>query len=186
MPPPDFFIRPTIQPTRDIKVPELTPLERLQPSLLDRLTDDAPGQLREPREARTFSARHLKACVLRDLAWLLNATRSSSDAHVEDFAAAARSTLNYGIPDLAGATASGLDVGDLARRVRDAIVLFEPRILPDTLRVHVNADDDGYRPNTLAMTVEGELWAEPMPLRVLVNTSIDLESGRVVVADNAG
>ncbi|HJX53099.1 MAG TPA: type VI secretion system baseplate subunit TssE, partial [Polyangia bacterium] len=34
---------------------ELTPKERLQPSLLDRLTDDDPGRATEPRESRVLS-----------------------------------------------------------------------------------------------------------------------------------
>ena len=51
------------------------PQDRLQPALLDRLTDDEPGSREEPVEARVLSKRRLRQSVLRDLAWLLNATR---------------------------------------------------------------------------------------------------------------
>jgi type VI secretion system protein ImpF len=166
-------------------VPELMPLERLQPSLLDRLTDDEPAQLRESRDKRFFSVRRLRDCVLRDLGWLLNATDGHCGAQIEAYEAAARSTLNYGIPDLAGVSASTVDGDELARRVRRAIVQFEPRILPQTLSVRVATHDGDTGANTLTMQIEGELWAVPAPLRILVNTSIDLESGRVVVADGA-
>jgi len=53
---------------------ELAPRERLQPSLLDRLTDDEPDQEVESRERRVLSVRGLREGVLRDLAWLLNTT----------------------------------------------------------------------------------------------------------------
>ena len=51
---------------------ELTTQERLQPSLLDRLTDDEPGSRSEGRDKRVMSMRQLRAAVLRDLEWLLN------------------------------------------------------------------------------------------------------------------
>ena len=53
-------------------MPELTPKERLQPSLLDRLTDDAPHRRTESREQRVLSLAQLRESVMRDLAWLLN------------------------------------------------------------------------------------------------------------------
>ena len=51
---------------------ELTPQERLFPSLLDRLSDDQPLEQKESRDRRVFSVSKLRAAVLRDLAWLLN------------------------------------------------------------------------------------------------------------------
>ena len=60
---------------------ELTQQERLQPSLLDRLTDDEPEKKQESREKRVVSLRRLREGVLRDLAWLLN---TSNLAVLED------------------------------------------------------------------------------------------------------
>ncbi len=54
---------------------ELTPKERLQPALLDRLTDDEPEKPQESRDKRVLSTNRLRECVLRDLAWLFNASR---------------------------------------------------------------------------------------------------------------
>jgi len=53
----------------------LPPQERLQPALLDRLTDDEPDKKLEPREMRVLSKRKLRESVLRDLAWLFNSTK---------------------------------------------------------------------------------------------------------------
>jgi len=53
--------------------------DRLYPSLLDRLLDDEPGKLTEPRENRAATLSRLRENVLRDLSWLFNATQSSID-----------------------------------------------------------------------------------------------------------
>ena len=57
----------------------LTSQERLQPSLLDRLTDDQPTELRESLDARVLNKQQLRAAVLRDLSWLFNTTRAEPD-----------------------------------------------------------------------------------------------------------
>src|SRR4029077_6169820 len=94
---------------------ELTQKERLQPSLLDRLTDEEPQQRQESRDKRVLSPARLRECVRRDLSWLLNTTNLAAlqdlDAHPE----VQRSVVNYGMPDLAGRTAGSVDVRALER-----------------------------------------------------------------------
>jgi type VI secretion system protein ImpF len=106
----------------------------LQPALLDRLTDDEPGKRSEAREQRSMSKARLRAAVLRDLAWLFNATQQSDADAWAPYPHAQRSVLNYGLPALSGQTASTVDVGALEAAVRQAIVDHEPRILASTLR----------------------------------------------------
>lgn len=165
---------------------ELTTQERLQPSLLDRLTDHEPSKTKETREQRVFSTRRLKESVLRDLSWLLNTTNLFNQERSEENPEAARSVVNFGIPDLAGITASTVNSSALARLLREAILNFEPRILRDSLQVEVQVGDDEMNQNNLRMKIEGELWAVPVPLHLLVNTAVDLESGTVVVTDQSG
>jgi predicted component of type VI protein secretion system len=57
-------------------VNDLTSRERLQPSLLDRLTDDEPGDVQESADKRVLSPNQLKVSVLRDLTWLLRLEHS--------------------------------------------------------------------------------------------------------------
>ena len=59
---------------------ELTPQERLQPALLDRLTDDNPESQVEPREMRVMSRNRMREAVLRDLSWLFNTTLAQLSA----------------------------------------------------------------------------------------------------------
>jgi type VI secretion system protein ImpF len=72
--------------------------ERLQPSLLDRLTDNAPGQKREGPDEQALSMTQLRQAVLRDLGALLNTTNLATLHDLSNTPLAARSTLNYGIP----------------------------------------------------------------------------------------
>jgi type VI secretion system protein ImpF len=166
----------------------LAPQERLQPALLDRLIDDAPDHTQEPREARLITARKLRAAVLRDLAWLFNATRPGDEGLKSgSFPHARRSVFNYGLPALSGITASTLDVVDLETRIRQAIVDFEPRIMPASLKVRALESElalDHY--NQIQVEIRGLLWAQPVPLEILLRTEVDLESGVVQIQDLSG
>ena len=162
---------------------ELTPQERLQPSLLDRLTDEDSHNTQESRDQRVFPIRRLREFVLRDLAWLLNTTNLESAQDLSAVPAVAASVLNYGVPDLTGRTVSGLDGPALERLMIDAIRRFEPRVLPQSLRVRVINNSDQMNKNALCFEIEGDLWNEPLPLRLYLKTDIDLETGHTVVAE---
>jgi type VI secretion system protein ImpF len=163
---------------------QILPQDRLQPALLDRLTDDEPDKKQEPREARVLSKSRMRQSVLRDLAWLFNATRLEAVADLAKVPYVRRSVLNFGLPALSGSTASSLDVTDLARAVREAILTFEPRILPGTLEIRTVLEAGALdHHNVIGVEIHGELWAQPVPLEFLVRTEFDLETGKVQIAD---
>lgn len=165
---------------------ELTPQERLQPSLLDRLTDDEPDKTQESRDKRVLSLQKLRAGVLRDMAWLLNCGNLAATEDLSAVPQVAASVLNYGMSDLAGLTVSGADVAAIERELKTAIWTFEPRILKHTLRVKVALAEERMDHNTMTFDIEGELWAQPAPLRLYLKTEIDFESGAVRVSDASG
>lgn len=160
---------------------ELTTQERLQPSLLDRLTDDEPGQRVESRDKRVISAQRLRECVTRDIAWLLNCVNLSEREMLEDFPEAAQSVINFGIPDLTGAAVSGVDAAELQRELRDAMLAFEPRLTPSTLRVGVEVRADNMDQRSLTFRIDSEMWAQPLPLNLYLKSEVDLETGAVSV-----
>jgi type VI secretion system protein ImpF len=159
------------------------PEERLQPALLDRLTDEEPEKKVEPRERRVMSKSQLRQAVLRDLAWLFNATRLERGLDPTRAPHARRSVLGYGLPPLSGSTASSLEVPYLERTIRQAIIDFEPRILPGTLHVKALEIEPFEHHNVIGVEISGQLWAQPVPLELLVRTEIDLETGQVEIAD---
>lgn len=162
-----------------------SPDEQLQPALLDRLTDEEPDKKLEPRVQRVISKRQMRQAVLRDLAWLFNCTRL--DAHMDPaaFPNARRSVINFGLPALAGETATSVDIADLERGIRQAILDFEPRILPGTLQVRALEVGQFENHNVIGIEISGQLWAQPIPIDLLVRTEIDLETGKVEIAEVA-
>lgn len=162
---------------------ELAPKERLQPSLLDRLTDDEPENRRETPEKRVLSLQRLRDCVRRDLAFLLNSTHLAAVQDLGDYPEVERSTLNYGIPDLAGRPASTVDRSGLARRIRRAILDFEPRLIAGTVKVEAVVDPAQNSPNALHFDIQADLWSEPIPLRLYLRTDLDLEDGEAHVTE---
>lgn len=165
---------------------ELTPSERLQPSLLDRLTDEEREKKQESREKRVLSLQRLRECVIRDLSWLLNTGHLESLEDLDDYPVAARSVINYGLRDLAGKTVSNSDSEELERTLRQAIWDFEPRILRNTVKVQVLLSGEQMSHNTLQFVIEGELWAQPVPLKLFLKTDLDLESGAVRIEEGSG
>ncbi|MDD1012341.1 MULTISPECIES: type VI secretion system baseplate subunit TssE [Pseudomonas] len=162
-------------------VAEIAARDRLQPSLLDRLTDDEPGNLQEANDKRVLSLNQLKASVLRDLTWLLNTT-SLLDAATTLNTPAGTSVVNYGLPALAGNSASNIDISALESIIYQVIATFEPRILRNSLRVRAQVAAGEMNNNALSFEIEGDLWAQPAALPLLLRTDLDLESGHVRVA----
>jgi len=162
---------------------ELTPQERLQPSLLDRLTDKSPDSRSESRDQRVLSMQKLRAAVLRDLAWLLNTGQLETTDALEGFPEVRKSVLNFGMPDITGLSIAGTDTASLEKVVRDAIVNFEPRISANSVRVTIVKDDQHMNRNSMVFNIEGRLWAEPTPMALYLKTELDLETGDVSVKD---
>lgn len=160
--------------------------DRLQPALLDRLTDAHRQADSEADEQRVMTRQEIRQAVLRDLSWLLNAVQPLA-AVAERFPVAARSVLNFGLPPMAGQLASRIDVSLLERNIRDAIVRFEPRILADTLEVRaIEFDSVMATHNIIEFEIRGFLWAQPVPLELLLRTQLDLEVGQVEIKDASG
>ncbi len=159
---------------------ELTTTERLQPSLLDRLTDDEPGVRTESREKRVMSMRHLRQAVLRDLEWLLNAASRPIDDEIHTYPLVAKSVLNFGMPDLTGLASAGVSQIRVEQMVYGAIQAFEPRITASTLSVKGLSSESGWH---LTFEIAGELCPLPMPEALFVRTDVDMETGRCEVRE---
>jgi type VI secretion system protein ImpF len=162
---------------------ELNPRDRLQPFLLDRLTDDTPGAVKESREKGVMSPQQLKVALLRDLAWLLNTPAPTVGEGLTEFPNVAASVLNFGVADLTGQTASGVGATALEREVLRAIQNFEPRLEKRSVTVHMLTEQDGATPNTLALEIRGQVIANPLPESLYLKTSVDLETGQIDVKD---
>ncbi|HVQ20831.1 MAG TPA: type VI secretion system baseplate subunit TssE [Terrimicrobiaceae bacterium] len=155
-------------------------IEKIQPCLLDRLTDEAPESQKESRNERIISIRRYREGVLRDLVWLLNGKAHTAEEDLNEFPEVARSVLNFGTRDLCGLISANMDMRDLEHDISEAICLFEPRINPSTLEVRAvaGAKRDS---NGLSIEIRGELWAHPIPEQLYVRSEIDLDTGEYTV-----
>jgi type VI secretion system protein ImpF len=161
---------------------ELTATERLQPCLLDRLTDEEPGKLEESRNQRVVSLQRYRRGVLRDLEWLFNSdgylrVEGLEPFRLKDYPEAYRSVINFGIRQLCGVTSP--NPAHLQEELADSLQVFEPRISPRSLTVRVNVER-----NLVNFDIEGDLWANPLPEHLHVKTMVDLETGHCLLGDS--
>ncbi len=156
---------------------ELAPRERLQPSLLDRLTDSEPEKGVESRERRVLSLRTLHQSVLRDLALLLNTTRLFyTGENTKSYPEVVSSVVNYGMPDIAGASIAGIKMKVLEETIKKAIIDFEPRLIAGTVSVKATSRiQEGVHYNKIAFDIEADMWALPYPERLYLKTELDTE-----------
>lgn len=160
-------------------MPELVVVEKLQPCLLDRLTDDDPKNQQESRAQRVISLQRYRQGVMRDLQWLFDSSAhlpQEGDAtfSIEDYPDAFRSVINFGTRHLFGLMAPKMR--ELERELTESLYTFEPRILRNSLKVRSKLEG-----NMVALEVEGEIWANPLPERLHIKTSLDIESGHCTV-----
>ena len=154
--------------------------ERLQPSLLDRLTDNSPGEVKESARDQIIDIRQLRDIVLRDLGWLLNTVNQEGDVDEDTYPFSAGSTLNYGITDIAGKKAAEARPYELERMIHKAVERFEPRIVSGSLEVKLSTTVEGTHSRIL-FNIHAEIWAQPVPVEVFMRTELDLASGDMSV-----
>mgnify|MGYP002700247503 CR=1 FL=1 len=155
--------------------------ENLQPSLLDRLIDDNPDQQNESREKRVMNITKLRDCVIRDISYLLNSHYMEGSSEIEQYPAVKSSVINYGVSGLTGFSMHNIDINQAERKIRQAIINFEPRILKDTLKVSMTRDTEKSSKHAIVFRIEGQIWAIPIPMMLMLKTEIDLETGSVNV-----
>jgi type VI secretion system protein ImpF len=150
--------------------------KRLQPCLLDRLTDDDPTNKEESRANRVISNQRYREGVLRDITWLFGTSAhlpvegTKAQLKISDFPEVAKSVLNYGTRHIFGLSAPDMDA--LEKELYAAILTFEPRIIPGSLQVSAEMDRQ-----LVSFEINGDLWANPVPEKLYIRTKIDIESG---------
>ncbi len=156
---------------------ELTPSEKLQPCLLDRLTDNEPNRKQEGRNQRVMSMRRYRQAVLRDLAWLFNTCAHIEQDCLGEFEEVPSSVLNFGVQDLTGMMASSLSVEEMRYQLMEALRCFEPRILPNTISIKMAVNPEEMSNRSICFEIRGDLWTQPIPESLFIKTEMDLETG---------
>jgi type VI secretion system protein ImpF len=154
--------------------------EILRASLLDRLAGSGGAR----RGDGAVGLREIQAAVTRDLEWLLN-SRCWWPGDLEAFEQSARSQLAYGMPDLSAYSwTSEEDARSVARRIEEAIKLFEPRLVPRSIKVALLGREsvDDFR---VRLRIDATLHVEPYTERVAFDTEVDIDTGQMSVRSSA-
>ena len=160
---------------------------QLLPTLFDRLRDEAPSRTSElPSEYAVTPAR-MRDIVQRDLAYLLNTTNAEDLIDRTRHADAASSTINFGVPPLAGSYLSERKWADIERIIRRAIHDYEPRLIPETVTVVPLMKEGGATDeyNVLLFEIRALIHLQPYPLAFTVQSAVDLETNRMRVISSA-
>ena len=154
--------------------------ERLQPSLLDRLTDHEPTQTKESRDARVIDISRLREIIQRDLSWLLNTNNMESIIDPEVYPNVARSVLNYGLREVSGEFSTAERAEMIRKSIERAIAAHEPRIIEGSVDVSLSPDENSGE-MTVALIIHADMWAQPVPMELYLRSSVDVTTGEVHV-----
>jgi len=158
--------------------------ERLQPSLLDRLTDLEPSNVKESSSEQSMSQKRFKEAVIRDLGWLLNSVSLDVCVDLDKYPEVKRSVLNYGLPDMAGHTSSNVIIRTMENTLKSVIQYYEPRIINNSLKVNIHSSPDEMSHNSLVIEIAGAVFGQPSPFQVVLKSQLDLECGEFQVKES--
>ncbi|WP_322047522.1 type VI secretion system baseplate subunit TssE [Paraburkholderia sp. J67] len=154
----------------------------LMPTLLDRLADSAPHRQHEAPGEYAVTRNQMRDIIQRDLAYLLNTTNLGETLDSGQFPLVAKSTINYGVPPLAGSHVATRKWEDIQREVRQAILNFEYRLIPGELVIErLEGEEDGHYGN-LSFEIRGMIRMDPYPLEFMVQSTLDLQTSQLSVA----
>jgi type VI secretion system protein ImpF len=152
--------------------------ERLQPSMLDRLTDEDPTKSKETRDSRVIDLRRLRDIIQRDLSWLLNTFDNSTIVDADRYPNVLNSVLTYGVREVAGEYSTQNRALMIRESIQRAIEKFEPRILPSSLHV-VLRDNKEAGQSMVTFDIAAEMWAQPLPMELYLRSEVDITTGEL-------
>lgn len=154
--------------------------ERLQPSILDRLTDDAPTERKESRNYRVIDIARLREIIKRDLSWLLNTNSMESAIDVKAYPNVAHSVLNFGVREVAGEYSTAARAELIRKSIQKAIAIHEPRIVPGSAMVELRTEE-AKGETQIAFDIHADMWAQPVPLELYLRSKVDVTTGEVTL-----
>jgi type VI secretion system protein ImpF len=120
----------------------------------------------------------LRAELVRDLDALLNTTNLGSVIDLSDCDEVRRSILNYGLPDIVNRTIDENRANDIVDEIKEAVILYEPRIIAKTIKV---SRDQSIDAATLAIrfVVTGEMACNPVAVPVEFVADLEVGTGKL-------
>jgi type VI secretion system protein ImpF len=135
------------------------------------------GRRLRPRQVITEAV--LRQEVSRDLDNLLNSVALESTLDLTDMPHVRTSILNYGLADIANRTIDEAAVEHIPEEIREALINFEPRLAPASVRVTRDMSVD---PTELKVRfiVRADLTCDPVHVPVEFVAEV-IDAGKIVV-----
>ncbi|MGD8205150.1 type VI secretion system baseplate subunit TssE [Pantoea sp. FN0305] len=148
------------------------------PILLERLQDDEP---RSPHDrVRSIDIRKMRSIVQKDITDLINHTNIEDTLNERQHKLVMESVLNYGVSPLIGNMENHRNWNVIEKTIRDAILRFEPRIIPETFLVRSLQDKDGLARHAVVLfEIRAMIYWQPRPIDLCMNGHYDFESEKV-------
>jgi type VI secretion system protein ImpF len=158
------------------------PNQSLVTSVLDRLMADDPAATHEVRASDHQILRNVKMAVCRDLENLLNTRWSCRNLRNEFEELKKQSLVNYGIPDITGASLGSVEEReDFCRLLERTIRQYEPRFQSVKLTALDPQPDD----RIFRFRIDAMLIAEPAPEPIVFDSELQPRTGTFAVKEVA-
>ena len=160
-----------------------TELERnVQPSLLDRLTDEEPDRSVDLPVRRDESLHRFRQAVQRDIEHLLNTRRTTIPVDGR-FPEVLDSVHGYGVPDTTG-LAPGTMEGQryLTEQIRETLVRFEPRLEQVVVRL---TESSQVRTPQVRFAIEATLRVDPTPERIVFDSVYEVARNLIALKESS-
>jgi type VI secretion system protein ImpF len=144
------------------------------------LRDEQGQRIISGRRARkgAVSEGQLREQLALDLNALLNTVNMEAGFDLTEFPKVRESILNYGIPEISNRSIDEHRVADIVDEIRAALILYEPRLLPDTLAVIRDTTVDPHSLN-IRFAVSGEMACDPAAVAVEFVADIEIDTGKM-------
>ena len=150
----------------------MKPAKGFEPSLLEKLLDDAPKSASQGNVFKTVSLEQHKESVARDLEGLLNTRAAFSEDNLEQHPNCRQSLLTYGLDDFSGLSLSNAyDRAAICRSLERAIARHESRLVNVKVSLNPRAGSTSALHFTINALLNIRPAREPISFDALLQTN---------------
>lgn len=153
------------------------------PTLLDRLLDDEPKKQLESYDACFVDAKTMRRLVQRDITAILNTTNIEDQLDEKRHVQVSGSVMNYGVAAITGSYGGADNTASMEKRIRSALLRFEPRLIPESLLVRLlTGKDEPSRGGLILFEIRALIYWDPRPIDLCVNGIYDRETEQIALS----
>lgn len=156
---------------------------QFSPTLFDRLIDDEPKVKTELFDKFFFSAQQIRKIVQRDIVSILNNSNIEQHLNESKHHWVLESVLNYGLSPMVGTYADANNWPKIEKIIRNAILRFESRVIPESLVVRPLLDKNSpSRHGVVIFEIRGLIDWQPYPVDLCFSGAYDMEMEKMALA----